>query len=226
MQYKQLLGHSVKTLGVHYVSHTSGINVQDIINGQEPRNNHIDKLRSMSLHMNYKVPQNLLYSKNQKLLEASELLDLQKQEDAIFQQIIHRFGSLKASKGNEIYTTYQTACIRHKTCYRKLHDTALATFRLGFFCNVGTEKIHRQLIDRSYDNEVKSEPALLLEFVSAIYSPGRFLVANLLYKPISPESETLPDRALLQAMIAICQPGKNIQYYPGEHPTADSCLSC
>lgn len=208
------------------MSSISGIDAQGIINGQEPRRDHIDKLRSMSLHMNHEAPYILPCDENQKLLKHPELLDLRKQEDYISQKITRRFGSLKASEGSDMHATYQSVCARRKTCYRKLYTAALTTFRSGFFRNVGTEEIRRQLINNPEIEEAESAPVPSLEFVSSTYSPDRFLIANVLFTPNLPKLERLPNPALVRAMESICRPEKYISYYPGEYIGEGSCPSC
>jgi hypothetical protein len=75
-QYAQLLGHAVKVMGESYISNISAVDVQGIINDEPLRQDHIQKLRSMRLHLNPNAPIHLLFLECKAVLDNPELIQL------------------------------------------------------------------------------------------------------------------------------------------------------
>lgn len=222
----------MQVLGASYVSNISGIDAQNIVNGQEIRRDHIRLLRSKRLHLNLKVPMELPYHKNLEVLEDQVLQELQVKEDDLLADLTRRFRPFKASIGSELHREYQKVAGKRKQVYRRLYDCAYRKFRREYFHHAGSEEVRRQILQGPTpestsdfileDNELLS----LLTFVSSAYFPGRSFVAHGLFKDYSNTQNGLPDHKLLEQMKAMCISDPYILYYPREVPINGHCPSC
>ncbi|KAH9210601.1 hypothetical protein DL95DRAFT_393367, partial [Leptodontidium sp. 2 PMI_412] len=73
-QYSQLLGHASKVMGAYYISNLSAVDVQGIVNQETIRQDHIQMLRSMRLHLNLDVRTSLPFQHCMTILENPELV--------------------------------------------------------------------------------------------------------------------------------------------------------
>lgn len=82
-QYAQLLGHSSKVMGEHYISNLSGVDVQGIVNKETVRQDHIRLLRSMRLNLNTDAPNSLSFSAYEELWSHPSLVELDKRLETL-----------------------------------------------------------------------------------------------------------------------------------------------
>lgn len=225
MQYQQLLGHTADTMGAHYISNISGIDAQNLANGQLQRKDHIQQLRRMCLNLNIYAPEDLPHAYNLAILADPELRPLLDTEERL--RIKLKLGSQQDDISVETQKMYSQAMSKRKTCYRRLRAHAEAMFRHSFFGASNTADIKRQIeFGKRGTSEGSgledSKMAERLQFVSATHFKDQFGIANLMW--ITPVKENFA--MLVDHMVNLCDCVPSVLYYHDEAPISGCCPIC
>jgi hypothetical protein len=205
-------------MGESYISNISGVDVQGIVNGEDVRKDHIRQLRSMSLHLNLRARNTLLFEENQAILEDPELVKLESQAEALYTKTL-------TDTGPELAQEYQRVVCKRKRCYNRLHSQLRQRCRELFFRSANTQEIQRQIEEGEQGiSNCEDEELPALEFVSFSHFPDRYAIATAFWTSSS-TNDALPDPVLAHIR-KLCEPELFVLYYPGESPLEGRCPLC
>ena len=224
-QYSQLLGHASKVMGASYISSLSAVDVQGIINQETIRQDHIQMLRSMRLHLNLDVRTSLPFQHCMAILEDPEL----DQHDADIKQLEEQMRA--DGDDTELCQQRQEVLWTRKRHYNKLYKKALQKFRGGEFVAADSSKVRKMIEDGKKGlQDLIEEPGKKqiqhanLDFVPLSLS-DRHLIATSFWTQ-TPNPNSIPDATLVSSLQNICRPQAYTLYYPGESPVDDCCPLC